>query len=304
MPAFRRPSLVWPLVILGLGAIALLQTLGWLPASLWAALAQLWPVLLILVGLYMLVGRRWAFGSLAVVGAGALLVAGSLTWAALRAAQLPPGEAQSLIQTADGAERLSLSLNLPTAALQVSALGSTGRLLEAAVQDGPGETARHTYAVSGGEGRLALEQFADPLLAPFLARRAAQTGVRAQWDVRLSPRLPLTLTVNAEAGPLNLDLSGLQLTRLDLTSGLGQTLVTLPAGALGQAQVTTGLGPATLILPAGAPVRLTVRSGLARVSLPPFLALAGGAYTTLGLDASKPFLDLALSAGLGGVTLR
>ncbi len=304
MPVFRRPSLVWPFAVIGLGAVTLLQTLGWLPASLWAALAQLWPVLLILVGLHLLVGRHWAFGPVVVVGAGVVLVAGSLTWAALRASQLPPGDAQSVTQSPEGAEWLSLTLNVPTAELHVSALGRPGGLLEAVVQNGPGETVRQTYAVSGGEGRLVLEQSVDPLLAPFLARRVAERGGVARWDVRLAPRLPLALAVNAEAGPLTLDLAGLQLTGLDLTSGLGQTVVSLPAGPAAHVRVSTGLGPATLNLPAGMPVRLTVRSGLAQVSLPPGLALAGGAYTTPGFDASKPFLDLALSAGLGGVTLR
>ncbi len=304
MPVFRRPSLVWPIVVIGLGAIVLLQALGWLPASLWAALPQLWPVLLILVGLYALVGRRWTFGPGVVIGAGVLLVVGSLTWAALHAAQLPLGDAQSFTQTPDGATRLSLTLDVPTAELHIGALGSAGRLLEAVVQNGPGETAQQTYAVSGGEGRLVLEQSTDPLLAPFLARRAAETGSRARWDVRLTPRMPLALAVSASAGPLTLDLSGLQLTSLDLVSGLGQTVVTLPASPLAHVQVTTGLGPATLNLPAGTPVRLTVRSGLAGVSLPVGLTPLDGAYTTHGFDSSQPFLDLALSAGLGGVTIR
>ena len=58
MPTRDRPGLFWPLVIIGAGALLLLDNLGWLPAGWWAALRQLWPVLIILLGLDMLLGRR------------------------------------------------------------------------------------------------------------------------------------------------------------------------------------------------------------------------------------------------------
>src|SRR5260221_14711850 len=103
MPALRRPSLLWPLVLIGLGALLLLQTVGWLPASLWAALVQLWPLLLIVVGLDLLVGRHSARAAAMPILVGVVLVAASLTWAAVRASQLPPGGVETLIQISQGA---------------------------------------------------------------------------------------------------------------------------------------------------------------------------------------------------------
>ena len=296
-----RPSLVWPLLLVGLGALLLLQTLGLLSASLWPALAQLWPVLLILAGLDLLFGRRSARGAALVLGLGVALVAGSLLWAAVRASQLPPGGVETLIQVPQGATRLSAQIDFQSGVLRVGALGPSDHLLEGSAHDGPGESARQDYAVSAGEGRLRLQQQPDALLAPFLTGRADL----AQWEVRLTGGLPVALTVNSGAGAARLDLTGLQLTRLDLTSGLGQTEVIFAPGQTLPAALHTGLGPTTLTLPASAAARLTIRSGQVQVHLPATLAPAGdNAYTTAGFDPAQPYLDIELNAGLGSVTVQ
>jgi len=301
VPDFRRPSLLWPIVIVGLGALLLLQSLGYLPAGLWAALAQLWPILLIVFGLHWLIGRRSRAGAALVIVVGVLLVVGSLTWAALTALQLPAGAVQTLAQPAEGAAVLDATLNFNAGALRLAALAPSDHLMEATARNGPGETARQDFQVApGGAGRLVLRQWSNPVLSPFLMLR----GDSALWDIRLAPRLPLTLTVNAGDAAVALDLTGLQLTALDLSSGLGAAVVTFPAGQPAQARVRAGLAPVTLNLPAGLPVRVTVRPSLARVSLPASLAPSGAYFTTAAFDPSQPFLSLDISAGLGGVTVQ
>ncbi len=300
MPALRRPSLFWPLLVIGLGALLLFQTLGLLPASLWLALVQLWPVLLILLGLDLLIGARSPRATALVFGAGLVLVAASLTLAAMRASQLPPGGAETLIQIPQGATRLTAGIDFQAGALRLGALGPSQHLLEGSAQDGPGESVRQEYSVGAGEGRLLLEQRTNALLAPFLAGRPAT----AQWEVRLSQSLPLALEVNSDAGAVTLDLTGLQLTKLDVNSNTGQTLIVFPAGQAAQAHVRTGLGPATINLPAGLAARIRVRSGQAQVSLPTGLARTGDFYTTAGFDAARPFFDLEIAAGTGSVTVK
>ena len=300
MPALRRPRLFWPLLLIGLGALLLLQTLGLLPPSLWLALVQLWPVLLILLGLDLLIGTRSPRTPALLLGAGLVLVAASLTLAAVRASQLPPGGGETLIQIPQGATRFTARIDFHAGALRLGALGPSQHLLEGSAQDGPGESVRQEYTVTAGEGHLLLEQHANALLAPFLAGRPAT----AQWELRLSQSLPLALEVNSDAGAVTLDLTGLQLTNLDVTSSTGQTLIVFPAGQAAQAHVRTGLGPATINLPAGLAARIRVRSGQAQVSLPTGLAHAGDFYTTAGFDGAGPFFDLEIAAGMGSVIVK
>jgi hypothetical protein len=275
-----RPSLLWPLLLIGLGALLLLQTLGLLPASLWAALAQLWPLLFIVFGLDLLIGRRSARGAAVVLGVGVVLVVAALTWADVRASLLPAGGQTTLIQTPQGASQVNVSIDFQRGQLNLRALGASDHLLEGSAQAGAGETVQQDYAVSDGAGRLQLIQHIDPLLAPFLSRRTDAAG---QWDVHLAQHMPLALEVDGGDGVLSLDLSKLQVTSFDLH---------------------TGLGAATLMLPAGRPVRLRVSDGRSRVSLPAALTANGDNYTTAGFDPAKPFLDVTLDAGTGGVTIK
>jgi hypothetical protein len=304
MPTARRPSLLLPLLLIGLGLLLALQTLHLLPPSLWRALAQLWPVLLVVLGLELLIGPRSARAALAVILAGVALVAASLTWAALRASQAPPGPSETLIQLTQGAARLDAQMVFQTGRLNVSALGPSDHLLEGVAHDGPAESVQQSYTVRDGAGRLALEQHLDPLLAPFLLRRPPS----AEWDVLLTRKLPLALTVDAGDGTAAFDFHNLQLTDLDLTAGLGAITVTFAPGQAARAHLRTGLGPATINLPPGFPVRLRLRSGQANVRLPARLSAglptADDTYVTPGFDAARPFLDLELSAGLGGVTIQ
>lgn len=299
MSDYRRPSVFWPLVLIGIGALLLLENLGMLPTGLWPALIQLWPVLFILLGLDMLVGRRSPAAVAFVVVAGTLIVAGALLWAALRAQQMPAGEIQPLIQSAQGAERLDVELDFSAGELRVAALGASDHVMEGTARNGPGETAAQDYRVRGGIGRLRLRQLADPLLLPFLAARSAT----AAWELNLSGELPLRLDVTTGAGSTTLDLAGLRLEHLALRAGVGQTRVIFSSQAA-VAQVTTGVGGTVIDLPDDLPARLTVNSGLASVDVPARFSRGDNVYTTPGFDPAGGFLELEVSAGIGEVRVE
>jgi len=298
--SYRRSGLIWPLLLIGLGTLWLLQNFGLLPAGMWAALAQLWPVLLILLGLDMLIGRRSTAGTAVVLLVGALIVAGSLTWAALQASRLPAGEPQSLIQTMRGARQASVELAFDVGTLKVSALGASDYLMEGQAQNGPGETVQQSYTVKEAEGRLTLSQKRAPLFMPFLAATHPDT----RWNIRFSPALPLTLEIKTGAGEADLDLSGLNLTAFDLSAGVGQTRVVFPASSALRAIVQSGIGEVTLTIPPDLPARITVKSGLSSVRIPPRFSRDGDVYTTAGFSTTGPHLDLELTAGIGNVNVN
>src|SRR5205807_1061054 len=71
-PPARRSSAgryVFPLLLVAVGVILLLNNLGVIPWAIWVALGQLWPIVLILLGVELLVGRRsaWLGTAIAVV---------------------------------------------------------------------------------------------------------------------------------------------------------------------------------------------------------------------------------------------
>ena len=54
----RRRSLVWPLVLISIGILFLLNNLGLVSWNLWSLLWRMWPVLVVAIGLDLIFGRR------------------------------------------------------------------------------------------------------------------------------------------------------------------------------------------------------------------------------------------------------
>ena len=79
MNARRRRGVFWPLLLIALGLLFLLQTMGFISGVSWLAIACLWPILLILIGLDIAFAGRWPLATLAaevvVIAAGLALVA-------------------------------------------------------------------------------------------------------------------------------------------------------------------------------------------------------------------------------------
>ena len=60
-----RRGVFWPLLLIALGLIFLLQNFGFISGVSWLAVASLWPLLLVLIGLDIAFARRWPLPTLA-----------------------------------------------------------------------------------------------------------------------------------------------------------------------------------------------------------------------------------------------
>lgn len=77
----RERHFVWPIIIIGIGLVLLLQNFGIIDWSLWELLGRYWPVILVLIGLDMLLARSysWLAGAVAAAAVLAFLAAGWYT---------------------------------------------------------------------------------------------------------------------------------------------------------------------------------------------------------------------------------
>ena len=58
MDVNNKRSLFWPILLIGVGIISLLVTFNVLPSISLRALIRLWPLILIIIGLQLIFGRR------------------------------------------------------------------------------------------------------------------------------------------------------------------------------------------------------------------------------------------------------
>ena len=87
-----------------------------------------------------------------------------------------------------------------------------------------------------------------------------------RWDIGLTPKIPVNLDLHCGAGRAEFDLNALKLTGLNVNSGAGEIIVSLPVGEY-EVRISGGVGRTVLSIPEGAFVQLTMSSGAGEVNL-------------------------------------
>ncbi len=304
----RRRGLVWPLLLITVGVILLLQNLGILSWELWRTLWQLWPLILILIGLDLVLG---GFGRGAVAAAVSLLVLLAVLGLALAAALtgwLPPiGPAgpirtATLTQTLQGATQASVHLQFGAGDFSVGALDTPGDRLAELTFNGPDQSRpRASYRVDNGSAQLSYV-----------------TGGRGPFDSRandtsllLTPSVPLTLNVQYGASTAHLDLTKLQVSNLQLQMGASTTTVILPATGLTNATIKGGAATLNVEVPQGVAAQIQYEGGLSTLNVDTgrFPEISSGqagrrSFQSPDYDSAGNRVQLDIQAGVATINVR
>jgi serine/threonine protein kinase len=251
----RYRSIFWPLLLIGAGVLWLLKSLDILPQLNLSLFWRVWPIYLIMIGLDMLTGKRSHAANTALGVAGAALVLGIVLAGSLFR---PAGvaETREVVTAIGAAERAEVQLELRGADIVVYALQDSDALLDGII----------TY-----EGDLAFEA-GDPDSQERLVRlrvndMALPFGFFGadwrEWEIGLTPDIPLDLAIRSGAGDADLDLYDLQLTSLTLERGAGDVDLFLPAADEAyDATLNGGAGDIVIDIEAGATIeQLELNSG-------------------------------------------
>jgi len=131
-----------------------------------------------------------------------------------------------------------------------------------------------------------------------------------RWDVRLSPSVPLDLTLDAGSDPCDFDLTGLDVSNLVLDAGSGPIDLALPAGSTFESEIDGGSGPITIALPrnVGAQVKLDSGSGPfnpdARFELVQGKRYGDGVWETANYRSAEHTILLEIDQGSGPISIR
>lgn len=318
-----RGLLGWGVFFIVLGSVPLAVRSGALDAAVVRRAWELWPLILIGIGLGLVLERT----RLAV--AGSLLVAvtfGLMGGAALTAGvDAPIGITSCGLRDDDGGEPF---------AEQRGSFGGPARI-ELEMHCGTLEA----VPVPGADWLVSGRS--EDGLPPTIDRGGDRVAVRAPdrdgigfldegswWEVQLPRDVPTSLALSVNAGSADLDLAGMTVPdlRADVNAGdvevdlshatgtrevtasvnAGSLSITLPrpAGSLG-GSLSVNAGSLNLCVPSGVALRLQVDD--ASLASNNFgdrgLVRSGDAWTTPGLSAATDRIELEVSANLGSITL-
>lgn len=291
-----RGGLVGPVALIAAGVVLLLNNLGLIGWEIWSTLLQLWPVLLIAIGLDLIVGRRSTLVSLLI---------GVLTIAALAAGAwylgVRPGAAahsEAVSYELQGAQRANVAISVSAGELRLRAQAEPSGLIAGTVPLASGERLEREFAVRGGEAHLKLQTAGRTPLT------FGGSQFRQPWDLRLTRDVPLQLNVNAGAGRTEIDLTHLQVTDVDLDAGVGETVMTLPGSGRLSVSISAGVGETTVRIPANMAARIHVSGGIGDKNVDRRFVRDGEYYTSADYATAQNRVELQISSGVGEISIE
>ncbi|HET7012170.1 MAG TPA: DUF5668 domain-containing protein [Anaerolineales bacterium] len=295
-PSVRRGGFAGPILLIGLGVLLLLSNLGVISESIWPTLLQMWPVVLIVFGLDILIGRRSIWGSLLLAVLILAVLAGGYWLSTVSTARAGPESVERVTVPSEGATQADVSIRPAVGALRVEAGSSGGPYLEASVPLLPGEKLGQKVAESGSSVSIDLQTEGIVVLPVVSVRGQA-------WIVRLNPDLETELTLGMGAGEIRVDGADLRLTALDADLGVGQIILEL-GPEVRRVDVESGIGRIVIVVPAGALARIDAEVALGDVDVPDGYRKSGDAYVSPGWTSSSTAIEISANQAIGQILIQ
>lgn len=271
-----QSSYLWPVLLIGLGALWMLRVLDIIGNANLAILLRLWPLLLIIVGADLLLRREARPLNYVIVVGGLILVAALvLVGPALGLWQV---SVKTFAKTESVAAVTSATITADLAAGQ-NTVGPASDIQTLFTAD-MAYLGELSYDATGAENKV--------------IRLENRTSNVSFWDllsasphlnIGLSTTVPLSLDLTNGSGNTTLNLTHLKLTSLNVASGSGTVIVNLPASPDPySATVTGGSGLQNINIPANSSLNLNVTGG------------SGSSRIAIGNDAA---VNLKFQGGSG-----
>ncbi|MBN2044390.1 MAG: hypothetical protein JW757_05150 [Anaerolineales bacterium] len=298
---YRGRSVVWPLILISLGVVFLLNNLGIISWDIWYTLVQMWPVLLVAIGIDLIIGRRSnifsVISALIIIGlfAGAFWLIG-VTGDAWSGEQV----SRSILQQAEGAQAAEIEISMSVGELLIEALPDDANLLiDGEIRVSEYETVAEKLRMVGDTAVYSLETHGQQYHPGWIFSDRGESN--KYWDLAINPNLPLELRLDSGVGRSEIDLSGMTLEYLEIDSGVGEVVVTLPEDGDYVVRVSGGVGRLEIRLPANVAARISLDTGLGDITILGDFYLQDGDYYSEGYSRSDQRVEIHLDGGVGNI---
>lgn len=291
---YERGGVVWPILLILLGGLLLADNMDLIQRSFWSLLFQLWPAILVAIGIDILIPRRSIWGTLIVV----LLVLGVFAGSYWLSEQAPgrTGRGIEVSQSIEGIQAATVSIDPAVGRLEIDGGAPPGLLVEGSADPIGQIEPRATYSESGGRGSYHLTTGASGISVSFPLPQTI-------WDLSLAEDLPILLNTDMGVGETLLNLTGVQLEALSTSFGVGRAEIALPALEDLEVDVDGGIGEIILRVPSGADVRVQSSGGLTSFTLPGGYIREGDSGRSPGASGS-PEISIRVDLGIGMIRVQ
>ncbi len=266
----RTNRIFWAVILVAAGFLMLLNNLGLFDINIWSFF---WPTLLVVMGIWFLVGTTTSKGEF-------VMEEGSVDL--------------------EDAESASITVKHGAGRLRMDASADEGKLVSGTFANGL--DARVKKMDSGLNVILQPQSQAFPDVL-FPGNWIGGRGL--SWDFGLSTKIPLHLVFETGAADSSLDLTDLQVKDLVLKTGASSTEIKLPASA-GTTRFKVEAGAASLMIrvPEGVAAQIETEAGLASISVDQDrFPKQGGIYQSADYETAINKIEILIETGLASIEI-
>lgn len=266
----RRGNLFWGAVLVLLGLLLFIDNIGILEIQVWRIF---WPLLLIVVGVWFLIGY-------------------------LRGPQTLPVETVDFPR--ENAETADIKLSHGAGRFTIKDGSQPESLLYGSFSGG----VKHSLRRDQNAVQLSLN-VKDPSVF-WWGPWNWGSGVGLNWDLNLNPDVACNLEIKAGAGELIADLTGLKVKELRLDTGASSSIVDLPENAgLTNVKISAGAASVKLNVPMNVAARIKVSGGLMGATIDrERFPKVGDVYVSDNFESAENKVDVKVDMGAGSVTIH
>lgn len=296
----RRPPILGPVILIGIGILALFQNFDILPGNFWQTIWRLWPLILVLIGVEIIIGQMrmpWGLSFLLALVVIAGTVGGVVYFASQTSEEtaVSAGDMRRIERDLQGATSATVQLSFGAGTLHLGSV-SGGQVM---VGDFAQARAHVDYSVSNGRATLRVD-IPDDQMVPFFT-----TGRGNEWRVQLNNGIPIDLRVEAGASTNDLDLTDLKLSQLQVKAGVSANTIRLARTGKYEARISGGISTTTVEVPEGLAARIKVEGGLSTVNINESrFPRSGDLYESTNYDSASDKVDLVIESGLSTITVK
>lgn len=263
----RRNQLMWGVVLLLVGLLMLVNSMGIRLPNGKSFMDLFWPLLLILLGGWVLFG---------------IYFRGS-------------AETENVSIDLQGAREASLKLNHGAGEFRVHSGAGMNEYIHATTTGGVEQKVDR----NGDRLEIKMRPAHDFMSFPFLG-----PSNQLDWDVAINADIPTSLKMNLGANKSVIDLRDLNIIDLKLETGASETQLTLPSKGRFLADLDLGAASLTITIPDGLSARIKASLGAADIKVDESrFPRSGGYYQSSDYQTAANAADITIDAGAASIKI-
>jgi hypothetical protein len=264
----RNNQLFWGFILLLVGGFLLANEMGIRLPNGMSLTELIWPLVLILGGLWVLIG---------------VFFRGRI-------------ETENVSVDLQGANSVSLKISHGAGELKIHSGAVLNELAHGSFSGG----LTHKAVRNGDRLDVRMKPARDVMDFPFFGPRA-----QLDWDLALNSEIPTALTLDVGANKAMLDLRDLNLTDLKMETGASDTRLTLPARGRYHADLDLGAASLEVTVPEGLSARIHTSIGAATLSVNESrFPRSGSYYQSHDYESAVNAVDMTIDAGAASIKVK